>query len=199
MIFVYQFLFLVITYFICAIPFGLVITKACLGKDVREAGSGNIGATNVTRIAGKKLGLITLLLDGFKGAIMVIVARFSFYFINNLHLFLALVSMVAVLAHIYPVYLKFKGGKGVATALAVLLALDPIVGFLSIVFWLMMFLIYRISSVASLIAVLSSIMFSVHYDAPTSQVVLCCALFVVIAARHRENVIRLLLGEEKKM
>ena len=124
MIFFYQLLFLILTYFISAIPFGLVLTKHFLKKDVRESGSGNIGATNVTRVAGKKIGALTLMLDGLKGMIMVIFARFLFSSVNYLHLYLALVSLVAVVAHIYPIYLNFKGGKVVATAIAVLLALD---------------------------------------------------------------------------
>src|SRR3989338_2181706 len=110
MIYFCQLLFLIVTYFIAAIPFGLILTKKYLGKDIRESGSGNIGATNVARIAGKKLGVLTLLLDAFKGMIMVIAARFFFFESQFLHLFLVLVCAVAVLGHIYPIYLKFKGG-----------------------------------------------------------------------------------------
>ncbi len=199
MIFIYQILFLVVTYFICAIPFGLVITKFFLNQDVRESGSGNIGATNVTRIAGKKLGALTLVLDGLKGALMVILARFFFQSSSQLHLFLALVSLVAVLAHIYPIYLNFKGGKGVATALAVLMALDPAVGYLPVLLWIAVFLVFRISSLSSLLATFLPIVLSLYYGAPWSQVVLCVALFCVIAYRHQENILRLLSGQEKKM
>ena len=124
MIFFYQFLFLVITYLIASIPFGLLLGKVFAKVDIRELGSKNIGATNATRILGKKLGFFTLILDSFKGMLMVIIARFSFYEINNLHLFLVLVSFVSIFSHIYPVYLKFKGGKGVATAIGTIMALD---------------------------------------------------------------------------
>jgi glycerol-3-phosphate acyltransferase PlsY len=195
----YQILFLILTYAIAAIPFGLVITKIFTGKDIRKFGSKNIGATNVARIAGKKLGFITLILDGFKGAIMVIIARFNFSELNNLHLFLVLVSSIAVVAHIYPIYLNFKGGKGVATAIATLFALDSAVGFLTLCFWIMAFTLWRVSSVASLIAIFSSIVLSFNYDAPIEQKIFCILLFLLIAIRHKENIIRLLMGDEKKL
>lgn len=199
MSYLYQFLFLGATYFVAAIPFGLLLTQKYLGQDVRKSGSGNIGATNVARVAGKKLGAITLLLDALKGVVMVITARFFFYYVDNLHLLLVLVCTVAVLAHIYPVYLDFKGGKGVATAIAVLLALDPAVGFLAIVFWIMAFLMFRISAIASLSSILSAIFTSVHFGAPKSQIVLCIFLFILISIRHKENILRILMGEENKM
>lgn len=199
MIFLYQLLFLILTYFVSAIPFGLILTKYFTKQDVRESGSGNIGATNVTRVAGKKVGALTLLLDGLKGMLMVIVARFIFVSANHLHLYLALVCLVSVIGHIYPIYLDFKGGKGVATSIAVLLALDPSVGFLAIMFWIMAFLMFRISAVSSLIAIFSSIILSYHYEAPMSQLALCLILFVLILVRHKENIERLILGEENKM
>jgi len=194
-----QILFLLLTYAIAAIPFGLILSKFFAKKDIRELGSKNIGATNVARVVGKKLGFLTLILDGFKGAIMVIIARFSFYDLENLHLFLVLIGGVAVIAHIYPVYLNFKGGKGVATAIATFLALDPAVGFLMVCFWIMSFCLSRTSSVSSIIAIFSSIILSVQYGAPGSQIALCWFLFILITIRHKENIIRLLLGEEKKI
>lgn len=196
---IYQIVFLVLTYAIAAIPFGLVLAKTFAGKDVRQLGSKNIGATNVARVAGKKLGFLTLILDGLKGAIMVIIARFNFYDLDNLHLFLVLVSAAAVIGHIYPIYLNFKGGKGVATAIAVLFALDVSVGFLVVCFWIMSFCLFRVSSFSSLIAIFSSIVLSAAYDAPTSQFIFCWFLFLLILVRHKENILRLLTGEEKKM
>ena len=194
---VYQFLFLILTYAVSAIPFGLVVAKVFAKKDIRELGSKNIGATNVARVVGKKLGFVTLILDGLKGAVMVIIARFNFAEIDNLHLFLVLVSAVAVLGHVYPVYLRFKGGKGVATAIAVLFALDFKIGFLVTAFWIMSFCIFRISSVSSIIAIFSSIILSSHYDAPVEQIWLCWFLSILILIRHKENIVRLLTGEEK--
>jgi acyl phosphate:glycerol-3-phosphate acyltransferase len=198
MVVFYQILFLILTYLIGSIPFGLVITKLSAGKDIREFGSKNIGATNVTRVLGKKLGFFTLILDGLKGAIMVIVARFGFYDIGHLHVFLVLVGGVAVIGHIYPIYLDFKGGKGVATAIAVLFALDSAVGFLVICFWIMSFSLFRVSSISSLVAIFSAIIFSSVYDAPPEQIIFCWCLFALILIRHKENIIRLLTGEEKK-
>ncbi len=195
----YQALFLILTYLIAAIPFGLILAKLFAGKDVRDFGSKNIGATNVARVVGKKLGFVTLVLDGAKGAIMVIIARFGFYDVNHLHVFLVLVSAVAVVGHIYPIYLDFKGGKGVATAIAVISALDPITGFLSVCFWIMSYSLFHISSAASLISIFFTIIFSSAYDAPFEQVALCWFLFVVITIRHKENIMRLLAGEEKKL
>jgi len=196
---IYQFLFLGLTYAIAAIPFGLVLAKIFAKKDIREFGSKNIGATNVARVIGKKLGFATLILDGLKGAIMVIIARFTFYDIQNLHLFLVLVAAVAVLGHVYPIYLNFKGGKGVATAIAVLFALDVSVGFLVICFWILSFCLFRISSISSIIAIFSSIIISTSFDAPGSQIAFCWFLSILILVRHKENIIRLITGEEKKL
>lgn len=183
-----------------AIPFGVLLTKIfCGGVDVRAFGSHNIGATNVTRVAGKKIGFFTFILDAGKGAVMVIGARFAFYDLDSFHLMLVVVGGTAILAHTYPVYLDFKGGKGVATSIGVLLAIDFNVGFLVICFWIMSFCLFRISSVSSLISIFSSIILSAMYDAPGSQIVFCCLLFILILVRHKENIMRLLVDEEKKI
>jgi glycerol-3-phosphate acyltransferase PlsY len=196
---IYQLLFLGLTYAIAAIPFGLVLAKIFAKKDIREFGSKNIGATNVARVIGKKLGFATLILDGLKGAIMVIIARFTFHDIQNLHLFLVLVATVAVLGHVYPIYLNFKGGKGVATAIAVLFALNVSVGFLVICFWILSFCLFRISSISSIIAIFSSIIISTSLGAPGSQIAFCWFLSLLILVRHKENIARLITGEEKKL
>jgi len=196
---IYQLLFLGLTYAIAAIPFGLVLAKIFAKKDIREFGSKNIGATNVARVIGKKLGFATLILDGLKGAIMVIIARFTFHDMQNLHLFLVLVAAVAVLGHVYPIYLNFKGGKGVATAIAVLSALDFSLGFLVICFWILSFCLFRISSISSIIAIFSSIIISTFLSAPGSQIAFCWFLSLLILVRHKENIIRLITGEEKKL
>jgi glycerol-3-phosphate acyltransferase PlsY len=194
----YQILFLILAYFIAAIPFGLIITKLFAGIDVREGGSKNIGATNVVRLAGKKLGLVTLLLDGAKGAVMVIAARFLFQDTSFLHSYLSLVALTCVVAHIYPIYLNFKGGKGVATAIAVLLALDLNVGLAAIIVWALSFLICRISSVSSLLAIFSAAIYSMVYFESLAQVIFSIILFALISYRHKENILRLKNGEEKK-
>lgn len=195
----YQIIYLVLTYFIAAIPFGLVIGKVFAKKDIRQFGSKNIGATNVTRVLGKKLGLLTLFFDSSKGMLLVIIARFEFFEIDNLHLFLVIVSFLAIIAHIYPIYLNFNGGKGIATTIGTILALDFSVGMLAICFWIMTFVSFRISAVASLVAVFSTTIFSTAYDAPMSQIIFCWLVFIVVFVRHRENILRILTGEEKKM
>jgi glycerol-3-phosphate acyltransferase PlsY len=194
-----KFLFLVVTYLICSIPFGLVLTKFVTKQNLRELGSKNIGATNVSRVAGKKLGLITLILDGLKGAIMVIIAHFAFADSNYPDMFVMFVALVAVLGHCYSLYLKFNGGKGVATTIAVMLAVNPLVGIFTILIWLLSFLIYRISSIASLCSTLLAIAFGLYAKAPVEQILLFITLFTLIAFRHKENIDRLIKGKEKKM
>ena len=141
MVYIYQIIFLALTYFVAAIPFGLVLAKIFGKKDIRKHGSNNIGATNVVRVLGKKLGLATLILDGAKGAMMIVFARYYFVDIYYLNVFLVVVGVAAVLGHVFPIWLKFKGGKGVATGLAVLLAIDPIVGVICLFSWLIVFFI----------------------------------------------------------
>ncbi len=199
MIYFYQLIFLLITYFICSIPFGLLFSKIFAKTDIRELGSGNIGATNVTRILGKKLGILTFICDSGKSMIMVIIARFTFVEVDGLHNFLVLVSLVGICAHIFPIYLKFKGGKGIATTIGSLLALDFNVGMLAIFFWILCFMAFRISAVASIIAIFSTTIFSTAYDAPILQIIFCWAVFVLIFYKHKENVLRILTGEEKRM
>ena len=193
-----QIIYLIASYLIGAIPFGLFLTKIFAKKDIRQHGSKNIGATNVARVAGKKLGLATLILDGGKGAIMIIMARFLFQNFPNINLFTILVATSAILGHIFPVYLKFKGGKGVATTLATLLALNLTLGFLVCCVWVTIFLVFRISSLSSLSAIFSSIVIS-YLQLSSAQIIFCIALFVIILYRHKENISRLLSGKETKI
>jgi len=199
MIIFYQLLFLIITYLIASVPFGLLLGKVFAKTDIRQFGSKNIGATNVSRVLGKKLGLLTLILDATKGMIMIIIARFAFYQANNLHIYLVVVALIAVCAHIYPFYLNFKGGKGVATTIGVLLALDFSVGMLAIFFWILTFVAFRISAIASLVAIFSTTIFSTAYGAPMSQIIFCWIISIIVFIRHKENIMRILTGEEKKL
>ncbi len=194
-----QILFLLLVYFVSSIPFGLLFGKIFANTDLRKHGSGNIGATNATRVLGKKLGLLTLILDGAKGGLMLIVARFSFSDINHLHLYLTVVAFVAIIGHIYPVYLNFKGGKGVATALATILALNFTSGLLALCFWILTFVFCRISAVASLVAIFSTIVTAYSYNAPIEELILNSLIFTIILARHKENITRMIIGEEKKL
>ncbi len=193
-----QFLFLIVTYLIAAIPFGLLVSEIFAGKDIREFGSKNIGATNVARVLGKKLGFITLILDGLKGAVMVVIARFIFSYADGLNIFLSLTAAVAVIGHIYPVYLKFKGGKGVATTLAVLFAVNPIIGLVNLISWIAIFLITRTSAISALGAIVITTIFALYSKALTEEILLCIFLMVIIFIRHKENIARIKAGKENK-
>lgn len=187
-------IFLIPAYLICSIPFGLVLTKIFTKHDLTKAGSKNIGATNVARVAGKKLALATLLLDGLKAMLVVWLAS---YYLEEVELML--VAAVAVLAHIFPIYLKFKGGKGVATTLGVLLALDPALLGIAAAAWLLTFVIFRISSLAALVMLLSLIPAALYLEASSEQIMLYIFLVLLLLFRHRENLTRLFKGQEKKL
>ena len=190
--------FLLITYLLCSIPFGLILSKIFAKKDIRQFGSKNIGATNVARILGKKLGLCTLILDGAKGAVMVVIAKLIFNDNQNLDLYLVLVAIIAVIGHIFPIYLKFKGGKGVATSLAVLLAINLELGLISCAVWLMIFSIGRISALASLGAIVAALSFAIYQQIAAEQIALCIILTILIFIRHKENIARLFNEEGQK-
>ncbi|MFT5703254.1 MAG: glycerol-3-phosphate acyltransferase PlsY [Rickettsiales bacterium] len=196
MIYLYQILFLALTYFVASIPFGLVLAKIFGKQDIRKAGSGNIGATNVARILGKKIGFATLILDAAKGAVMVIIAKYLFTSGAFSYTFISLVAAVAVIGHVFPIYLKFKGGKGVATSLAVLLALNPIIGLVCCFAWIIIFLFIKTSSISSLSAILITAGFSLYSRASTPEILLVVFLAFIIFLRHKENIGRILNGTE---
>lgn len=198
MIYLFEILFLAVTYFIAAIPFGLVLTKIFKGQDIRMSGSGNIGATNVTRVAGKELGLATLILDGVKGAVMVVIARHLFSDAGNLSIYLCFVGGVAVLAHIFPIYLNFKGGKGVSTTLAVLLVINPMIGVMTCLSWLIIFLLTKTSSIASLASMFITAGFTLYSRALFEEIFLTVFLAILIFIRHKDNIKRILEGTESK-
>ena len=188
---------LVIGYLLGAIPVGVFAGRALGGIDPREAGSRNIGFSNVLRVAGKAAGIVTLIGDMGKGALAVLIAR---------HLLGATGSDwelaaggAAILGHMFPVFLRFKGGKGVATALGVLLAVDWTVGGSLVVVWLMSVAIWRISSLAALLAFgsLPLWVWLFHPNAPMAMFAI--GTTVLIAYRHRDNVARLVSGTETRI
>jgi acyl phosphate:glycerol-3-phosphate acyltransferase len=146
-----EFAFLMFAYLCGSIPFGLIITKLVGKTDVRKHGSGSIGATNVARVLGKTWAALTVLLDGLKGFIPVLLAN-SFFKRELGDLFIALTGIMAILGHIFPLWLKFKGGKGIATTIFVLLAVNWGLGLFLCLIWFNVFLLTRISAVASLTA-----------------------------------------------
>lgn len=181
-------------YLLGSIPFGLVLSKIFGYGDIREIGSGNIGATNVLRTGNKPLALATLLLDSAKGAIAVIIALLLFDFNAAM-----IAGFTALLGHCYPIWLKFKGGKGVATTLGTLLALAPILGGIIGIIWMVMALIFRVSSLAALVAIgLSPIISHYLYNNPNLSG-LCAAIAALVYIKHRENIKRLFKGEEPKI
>lgn len=187
---------IIVSYLIGAIPFGLFFGKVLGGVDVRTMGSGNIGATNVLRGAGKKAALLTLLADCLKGLIPVLVtAR-----VSSSDAVTALSGIAAILGHIFPVYLRFRGGKGVATSFGVVLAAAPWTGLVCLLAWAAAAAIWRYSSLSALaaFALYPVITFTFQGESrPLSM--LSLFVFGMIYYRHRENIKRLLAGTETKI
>jgi glycerol-3-phosphate acyltransferase PlsY len=178
-----------------SIPFGLLIAKASKGVDVRGIGSGNIGATNVLRAAGKGAAALTLALDMLKGWAPVALG----WIVGASDAQVAGVALAAFLGHLYPVFLRFRGGKGVATFLGVLLALLPKVAFLVASVWLLIAAVFRYSSLAALVAAAASPLLVWLLDGRRDFVVVAVVLSGFILIRHRENMRRLLAGEERRI
>lgn len=186
----------VIGYFVGAIPFGLVIGKM-VGADVRNEGSHNIGATNVSRVLGKKLGLLTLVCDCLKGYLPICLAAFLLPETSSKIYVVSLTGVMAVIGHIFPVYLKFRGGKGVATGLGVLLYLSPSAVALSLVVFVAAVVLTGFVSAGSLLA--SGLIPLWLYFLGASPVTICAAACValLIWLKHHENIKRLVQGTEK--
>ena len=178
-----------------SIPFGLLIAKASKGVDVRGIGSGNIGATNVLRAAGKGAAALTLALDMLKGWAPVALGRI----VGASDAQVAGVALAAFLGHLYPVFLRFRGGKGLATFLGVLLALLTKVAFLVAGVWLLVAAVFRYSSLAALVAAAASPLLVWLLDGRRGFVALAVVLSGFILIRHRENMRRLLAGEERRI
>ena len=179
-------------YLLGSIPFGLVLTRLGGKGDVRDIGSGNIGATNVLRTGSKALAATTLVLDCLKATAAILIARSLW---PNFEDFAA---AGALIGHLYPVWLKFKGGKGVATLLGVLIPLLPVGAVIYAAVWLGLLLLVRISSVAGMVAALSApVSAAIFGDDVRFPMFLAFALLVIW--KHRENIIRLKAGKEPKV
>jgi glycerol-3-phosphate acyltransferase PlsY len=186
-----------ISYLIGAVPFGLLFTRLFSGTDVRSVGSGNIGATNVLRAAGKKAAVLTLLADALKGYLPVFIIHLMF----GDDVTTALAAAAAILGHNFPVYLKFKGGKGVATSFGVVLAVSPWIGLICLSAWLIAAILWRYSSLSALIAFACYPLLTFLTSPPPARPYGVLSLFVfgMIYYRHRENIKRLLAGTESKI
>ena len=181
----------IISYLMGSIPFGLILTKLFLNKDIREIGSGNIGATNVLRSGNKIIGYTTLIFDILKAVIPVIFVKT--YYTD----FLYLASLCAFLGHVFPVWLKFKGGKGVATYVGILFVINIYFGIIFALCWFIIFGITKFSSLSSLIASISIPVYLIitsNFD----EIFFFIIMFVLIFFTHRENIKRLKNKEETK-
>ncbi len=187
---------LIASYLIGAIPFGLVIGKFA-GKDVRNEGSKNIGATNVSRLLGKKLGFVTLVCDCLKGFLPMFVAERLLGDAVNSQLIVSLCGLFAVVGHMFPVYLGFKGGKGVATGLGVFLYLSPLAILISLGVFAGSVALSGFVSVGSLLSSALMVIWLWLLGEPLVTILTAAAIAALIWGKHHENISRLLKGEEK--
>ena len=179
------------SYLMGSIPFGFILTKAFLKKDIREIGSGNIGATNALRTGNKLVGYTTLILDIAKAVIPVIYVKINFPEL------IYIASLCAFLGHVFPMWLKFKGGKGVATYVGILFSINILLGIIFVACWGVVFLTSKYSSLSSILGTLS-IPIYLFITAETNSVIFFTIMFVLIFFNHRENIKRLKNKEESK-
>ncbi len=180
------------SYLLGSIPFGLILTKLFLKKDIRDVGSGNIGTTNVLRTGKKSLAAATLLLDLLKGYLSVVI---TFYYFEDLISYSALLCFVG---HIFPIWLKFKGGKGVATYLGVILALSYKFFLIFGISWLALAFLFRFASLSSIASTLIVFLYSYFFENNNYPVILFI-FFIIILYTHRENIVRLKNSSENKI
>ena len=186
-------IFIILAYFIGSISFGILLSKIFKIQDPRSFGSKNPGATNVMRSGKKFVALLTLLGDMLKGTLVVLIAKYYLNFNDDQVL---LIAAVVFIGHLFPVYYQFKGGKGVATALGVLLAIDSNIAIIVLLIWLIVFLVSRISSLSSITAALCLplIAFFMHIDQNFLWLSLFLSMFLIY--RHKENIKNLLEKKE---
>jgi acyl phosphate:glycerol-3-phosphate acyltransferase len=180
------------SYLIGSVPYGLILTKLFLNKDLRNIGSGNIGATNAFRTGKKSLGFLTLILDCLKGYVTILIT------LNFFPEHILIASLMCFLAHIFPVWLKFKGGKGIAVYLGILIALSYKLTIIFITTWLVMLIIFKYSSLSSLIASLMVFLFSLWLN-NFNQSLFYFVVLIIVIFTHKENILRLKNKTENKI
>jgi acyl phosphate:glycerol-3-phosphate acyltransferase len=185
-------------YLLGSIPFGLLLARL-RSVDVRKAGSGNIGATNVARTAGKKLGVVVLLLDALKGAVPMLVAFALDLGTRAGPYAITLVGLAAIAGHCFPIWLKFRGGKGVATALGVFLVLDPLSIALASLLFALLYAAFRVVSIGSMAASASVPLLLLVFGRPPEAIALGAAGAAIVIFQHRGNLQRLLRGSEHRL
>ena len=182
----------VYSYFLGSIPFGFILTKIFLKQDIRETGSGNIGATNVLRTGNKLLAILTLVLDFLKGYMTIII---TLKYFNDLIL---LSALICLLGHIFSIWLKFKGGKGVATYLGILLALSVNYFLIFIIVWVSILLILRYSSLSSILATFGIFIYE-YFFLENNILSFLFISFIIILYAHRSNILKLIYKTETKV
>ncbi|MCX5886878.1 MAG: glycerol-3-phosphate 1-O-acyltransferase PlsY [Proteobacteria bacterium] len=183
-----------LAYLVGSIPFGLILSKVFASTDIRKAGSGNIGATNVSRVLGKKLGALTLIFDILKGALFVIVAEE----IIHSEMWACLAGLAAFLGHLFPIYLRFQGGKGVATFIGVFLTLSPLALLADLGIFLLVLYQTRYVSLGSIIAAALLPVILLVFSYSYVYVILAVIMGGFIILRHRDNIQRLKQSRETK-
>ena len=186
-------------YIIGSIPTGYIIVKAFTGQDIRTIGSGSTGATNVKRVMGKKWFFITLLLDAFKGALPVVLAKIFATTFTGIGLLPVLAAIAVNLGHSKSIFLKFTGGKSVASGVGTILALNWQVGLIIAAIWAVVTFVSRYVSVGSIVALAISPFLMWAFKAPLAYIAYCALGAVYIIYLHRSNIVRLIKGEENKV
>ena len=186
-----------ISYLFGSIPFGYIFTKIFLKKDIRDVGSGNIGATNVLRTGNKFVAFIVLCFDIFKGFLPFLILQMYFHDISLLNKIL--LCHFAILGHIYPVWLKFKGGKGVATYIGFLFGLNPYIAILFLLVWLVTAFVSKYSSLGSLIGILVAPAYYIFINFNFYTLIFFIYLTLIIYLKHTENIKRLINKTESKI
>ena len=191
-----NYLLVLLAYLIGSIPFGLVYGKLA-GIDIRQSGSGNIGATNVNRLLGKKLGLMTLISDAAKGLIPMALTGWLLKDQPGTDLWVTLCGSAAFLGHIFPISLKFQGGKGVATALGIFLYLNPLAALAAVIIFVCVVYLGGYVSLGSLLAAASMPAIIWLVDGSREHIIMTVAIAILIWIKHHENIGRLVRREEK--
>ena len=197
MIYMYGIIIALIAYLIGSIPTGYLIVKAKTGQDIREVGSGSTGATNVKRVLGKKWFFTVMVLDAIKGALPVFLVKFIMS--DALGIFAVIASICVIIGHSKPVFLQFKGGKSVASGVGTLIALNPVVGISTAVIWAIITYISKYVSLGSIIAVSIAPFIMYFLKNPIFYTIYCALAAIYIIYLHRQNIKRLIKGEENKV
>jgi len=216
MVYLYIAIFILLSYLVGSIPYGLIVGKIAKGIDIREHGSKNIGTTNAVRVLGTNLGLLVFLLDFLKGALIIwflqilkLTSNFDLIFLNNLDISV-FYALGAILGHMFPIFASFKGGKAVATGVGAIVAINPICGLCALLTFVIVLFLSGFSSLGSILASISALFFLIFniafFQENTNEawftnslsLVFIGLIVLLIVLRHRSNIIRLIKGEEKR-